>query len=62
MLVKSCEIEPKASLARLGETGIVDARFASLADGAAFPIDVVHHDELGRVRALLLGGVRYGEA
>ena len=62
VLVKSCEIEPKASLARLGETGIVDARFASLADGAAFPIDVVHHDELGRVRALLLGGVRYGEA
>ena len=62
VLVKSCEIEPKASLARLGETGIVDARFASLADGAAFPIDIVHHDELGRVRALLLGEVRYGEA
>ena len=62
VLVKSCQIEPKASLAQLGATGIVDARFASLADGAAFPIDIVHHGELGRVRALLLGELRCGEA
>lgn len=61
VLVKSCEINPKASLAELAETGIVDRRFALLSDGAAFPIDIVHHDELGRVRALLLGELRYGE-
>jgi aspartokinase-like uncharacterized kinase len=61
VLVKSCAINPKAGLAELAETGIVDRRFALLSDGAAFPIDIVHHDELGRVRALLLGELRYGE-
>ncbi len=60
VVVKSCEIDPKASLAQLGEAGIVDARFATLSNAAAFPIDIVHHDELARVRALLLGEVRYG--
>lgn len=59
VVVKSCEVDPKASLVQLGEAGIVDRRFAALSDGAAFPIDIVHHDELGRVRALLLGEVRY---
>jgi 5-(aminomethyl)-3-furanmethanol phosphate kinase len=62
VLVKSCEIDPKASLAHLAETGIVDRRFAALSDGAAFPIDIVHHDELGRMRALLLGDLRYADA
>ncbi len=62
VVVKSCEIDPDATLARLCETGVVDRRFASLSDGASFPIDIVHHGELGRVRALLLGGARYGHA
>ena len=61
VVVKSCRIEPKSSLAQLCESGAVDARFGSLAEGAAFPIDVVHHDELGRVRGLLLGDARYCE-
>jgi aspartokinase-like uncharacterized kinase len=61
VLVKSCEIDTKASLAQLAEAGIVDQRFAALSDGAAFPIDFVRHDELGRVRALLLGDGRYAE-
>ena len=61
VVVKSCQINPKASLAELAETGIVDPRFALLSDGAAFPIDIVHHDELRRVRSLLLGELRYGE-
>jgi 5-(aminomethyl)-3-furanmethanol phosphate kinase len=60
VVVKSCEIDPKANFAELIEAGIVDARFASLSNAAAFPIDIVHHDELDRVRALLLGEVRYG--
>ena len=62
VLVKSCQIDAKASLAQLGATGTVDARFASLAEGAAFPIDIVHYGELGRVRALLLDVPRCAEA
>jgi 5-(aminomethyl)-3-furanmethanol phosphate kinase len=62
VVVKSCAIDPKASLAELGTSGIVDARFAPLSEGAAFPIDIVHHDRLGHMRALLLGDVRYLDA
>ena len=62
VVVKSSAIDPRASLAQLTEAGIVDQRFAALSDGAAFPIDIVHHAELGRVRELLLGGVRYVDA
>jgi len=58
VLVKSCEIDPKSSVVELAEAGIVDRRFASLTVGAAFPIDFVHHAELARVRALLLGEAR----
>lgn len=60
VLVKSCTIDPALSLAELGEIGIVDQRFGPLSEGAAFPIDVVHCNEVDRVRALLLGGGRYG--
>jgi aspartokinase-like uncharacterized kinase len=60
VLVKSCDIDPTLSLAQMGEMGIVDQRFGTLSDGAAFPIDVVHCNEVGRVRALLLGDGRYG--
>ncbi len=62
VVVKSCAIDPRASLTQLTEAGIVDQRFAALSDGAAFPIDIVHHAELGRVRELLLGGARYVDA
>jgi len=60
VLVKSCAIDPKLSLVQLGERGIVDQRFGTLSVGAAFPIDVVHCNEVGRVRGLLLGDRRYG--
>ena len=62
VVVKSRAIDPKARLADLATAGIVDLRFASLSEGAAFPIDVLHHGDLGRVRALLLGEVRYDVA
>jgi 5-(aminomethyl)-3-furanmethanol phosphate kinase len=55
VLVKSCAIEPGAGLEDLGAAGVVDRRFVTLAGGAAFPIDVLHHSELGRARSLLLG-------
>jgi 5-(aminomethyl)-3-furanmethanol phosphate kinase len=62
VVVKSCPIDAKASLAHLAEAGVLDQRFAALSNGAAFPIDVVHHEELGRVRALLLGDIRHANA
>jgi aspartokinase-like uncharacterized kinase len=55
VVVKSCEIDPRASLADLGDAGVLDRRFAGIARGAAFPIDVVHKAELARMRSLLLG-------
>jgi aspartokinase-like uncharacterized kinase len=55
VLVKSCAIDPAASLADLCAAGIVDRRFAALAGAAAFPIDVLQRTELSRIRSLLLG-------
>jgi 5-(aminomethyl)-3-furanmethanol phosphate kinase len=62
VLVKSCEIDPGLSLAQLGEAGVVDQGFGELSNGAAFPIDVVHCNEVGRMRALLLGQARFDTA
>jgi aspartokinase-like uncharacterized kinase len=58
VVIKSCRVEPKATLAQLSEEGIVDKRFASLAEGAAFPIEILHKDELDAMRALLFGEIR----
>lgn len=55
VVVKSCTIDPQASLDELEESGVLDRRFAGIARGAAFPIDVVHKAELARMRSLLLG-------
>ena len=59
VLVKSCAIDPRLNLAQLTEAGIVDRGFGGLSAGAAFPIDIVRHDEVERIRALLLGDVRF---
>jgi 5-(aminomethyl)-3-furanmethanol phosphate kinase len=56
LLLKSCAIEPGTPWVDLGTAGVVDGRFASLAQTAPFPIDLVHRDALARVRDLLLGG------
>ncbi len=55
IVVKSCAIDPGATLQDLGATGVLDRRFLALARGAAFPIDVLQRTELARVRSLLLG-------
>jgi aspartokinase-like uncharacterized kinase len=55
VMVKSCAIDPQASLDELGAAGVLDRRFAGAAHGAAFPIEIVHKAELGRMRSLLLG-------
>lgn len=62
VVVKSCPIDPMATLADLSAAGILDGRFESLAKGAEFPIDVVHCAELERIRALLLGEGRTSSA
>ena len=55
VVVKSCSVDPALSVRELGEQGVIDPRFAELAEGAAFPIAVVHKAELERMRAMLLG-------
>lgn len=54
LLVKSCAIDPGASLGELAEQGVVDAELPRWAEGAGCSIDVLHKSELARARALLL--------
>jgi 5-(aminomethyl)-3-furanmethanol phosphate kinase len=58
VVVKSCAIEPTAGLPGLAEAGVLDRRFIGLAQGVAFPIDVIQRAELARMRVLLLGETR----
>ncbi|WP_088281259.1 aspartate kinase [Ideonella sp. A 288] len=58
VVVKSCTIDPVASLAQLTEAGVLDRRFAALSVGVSFPIEIVHHDDLSRIRSMLIGEVR----
>ncbi len=58
VVVKSCPVDPGAREADLVAGGVLDRRFAQLAPGAAFPIDVIQHDQLARMRSLLLGAPR----
>lgn len=58
VVVKSCAIDPTASFSELGEAGVLDRRFAAIAAGANFPIDLIHRAELARMRSLLIGEVR----
>lgn len=55
VLVKSCAIDRRASLAELGRDGILDQRFATWAANSEMPLDLVERTELERVRAMLLG-------
>jgi aspartokinase-like uncharacterized kinase len=55
VVVKSCSVDPQASLARLGEAGIVDARFAQLAAQGTVGVRFLRRDEAPQMRALLLG-------
>ncbi len=55
VLVKSCAVDRRLSLAEQGAAGVIDARFAEWARDAAFAIDLVQRDEIARVRDALLG-------
>lgn len=56
IVVKSCEVDAELSLRQCTEAGVIDRRFSSWAEGAAFPIDLVHREDLERVRSLLMNG------
>lgn len=59
VVVKSCGIDPSLSVAELGRAGVVDEGFAALSEGVAFPINLLHKDDLAGMRALLLDEGRY---
>ncbi len=62
VVVKSCVIDRAATLAQLSDAGVLDRRFAAIAAGAAFPIAVVHKNELAWMRSLLIGDLRPTDA
>ena len=62
VVVKSCVIDARLNLHELGEAGVVDQQFAARSHGADFPVDILNKAELPRMRALLLGDVRFLEA
>lgn len=55
VIVKSCAIDRRASLAQLGEAGVLDAGFAGRARDAGLPIELLRKEELGRARHMLQG-------
>jgi aspartokinase-like uncharacterized kinase len=55
VVVKSCAIDPSAGLAELSASRVLDRHFCTDAENAAFPIEVIHKDEIARMRELLAG-------
>jgi 5-(aminomethyl)-3-furanmethanol phosphate kinase len=55
VVVKSCAINGASTLAQLSEEGVLDRGFAAMADGAVFPIHIVHKSALDSMRSLLIG-------
>jgi aspartokinase-like uncharacterized kinase len=55
VIVKSCALEPGLSLRQWGDAGVLDASFASRAEGAGFAIELMRRTDLSRMRALLVG-------
>ena len=62
LLVKSCAVDPSLTHAQLAEAGVLDRRFATLAEEAALPVDILQRDELARARAMLIGEARASAA
>ncbi|MBX9716771.1 MAG: aspartate kinase, partial [Burkholderiaceae bacterium] len=53
VVVKSCTIDPTATLAQLGQQGVVDRRFAGLACGTSMPIELASHRQIEALRSRL---------
>ena len=53
VVVKSCGISRGPRFHQAERAGVVDKRFASLARGAGFPIEILHKDEIEAMRGLL---------
>ena len=55
VIVKSCAVNPRHSLATLSNAGVLDARFAQWAVDAPFPIEIVQRNQREHVRDALVG-------
>lgn len=55
VVVKSCPVDAAASWEELSARGVLDRRFAALAQGASFPIELLRREDSGRLRAGLMG-------
>lgn len=55
IVVKSCVVDPSHSLSELAAAGVLDGRFADWARDVSFPIEVVHCNDVWRVRNALVG-------
>jgi 5-(aminomethyl)-3-furanmethanol phosphate kinase len=55
LVVKSCAVDPHASLSQLVQLGVLDRAFARGARGAGFPIHVIPGAQLDSARDLMLG-------
>jgi aspartokinase-like uncharacterized kinase len=55
IVVKSCPLTEPGDLAAQTAAGVLDARFAQLAEEASFPIELIHKTDLASVRNRLLG-------
>lgn len=51
VVVKSCAVDATRTLPQQAEAGVLDARFAVLAQDAAFPIRLLHKSQIDRVRS-----------
>lgn len=56
VLVKSCAIDPGASLEQLSQDGVLDQAFPAIVQAVGVPVDLLHRTELERMRSLLQGG------
>lgn len=54
IVVKSCAVDPSATLEQLSAAGVVDRHFATRAAGSSVRIDVVNHERRDEIRAALL--------
>lgn len=58
VVVKSCVVDPSATLDNLSAAGVVDGRFATLAADRSMLIDVVSRDRLAATRTALMASLK----
>jgi 5-(aminomethyl)-3-furanmethanol phosphate kinase len=61
IVVKSCEIDPAAELARQSELGVLDSAFGEFTADAAYPVQLLSRSQLDVLRMMLLAPERVSE-